>query len=258
VTDKATWLANIPDHLKPLAALILGGVLLSFIVIFHGAGIHLILHRRKRFERDLRRGRPHVIAVLLLFGWSVFLMLTLHILEFAIWALALIWMGLIPHLYDAIYFCANAYTTLGYGNVDLDPHWRNLSPIIGISGLFTMAWTTGALASVVSSHSQLLEQIEEEREKELQMHSTLRKEEWALLQKDFAAEKLQKSQAVGQAARVPFFQRHAIWKAERKAVRDLCKSTAKEIAALIRTNRKAEDKLGSGDPMGDSDNRAEV
>lgn len=80
------------------------------------AVLHLSLQRSPDFfcetrkiaeQLDLRRGSPHVIAVLLLFGWSVFLMLTLHILEFAIRALALLWMGLIPHLYDAIYFCAN-------------------------------------------------------------------------------------------------------------------------------------------------------
>ena len=66
-----------------------------------------------------RRERPYIFLVLLLFGWSVFLMLALHIAEFAIWAYTLLYMGLIAHAYDALYFCANAYTTLGYGNVDL-------------------------------------------------------------------------------------------------------------------------------------------
>src|SRR5271166_3666374 len=53
-------------------------------------------------------------------------------------------------------FCANAYSTLGYGSVDLEPHWRNISPIIGISGLFTFAWTTRVLVEMVTLHRQLI------------------------------------------------------------------------------------------------------
>jgi hypothetical protein len=173
VTGIPRLLARIPDDLKPLAAIGIGAILLVFIVLFHGAGLHFMLVRRQRWERRLRRGRPYIFAVLLLFGWSVFLMLALHIAEFGIWAYALLYMGLIAHTYDALYFCANAYTTLGYGNVDLGVLWRNLSPIVGISGLFTMAWTTSALVGVVSSHRELLEQMEDERELEIRMRVAL-------------------------------------------------------------------------------------
>jgi 4-amino-4-deoxy-L-arabinose transferase-like glycosyltransferase len=120
---------------------------------------------RKRRERRLRLERPHLVAAFLLFGWSVFLLLTLHIAEFMMWAYTLIYLGLIARAYDAIYFCANAYTTLGYGSVDLEAHWRLISPIIGISGLFTFAWTTSALIDVVSSQRQLIDQLEDERER---------------------------------------------------------------------------------------------
>jgi hypothetical protein len=108
-------LARIPDNLKPMAAIGIGAVMLVVIVFIHGAGLHSMLVLRQRWERRLRRERPYIFLVLLLFGWSVFLMLALHIAEFAIWAYALLFMGLIPHAYDALYFCANAYTTLGYG-----------------------------------------------------------------------------------------------------------------------------------------------
>src|SRR5271154_446180 len=166
-------LAKIPDEFKPLAALGIGAFMLVFLVLLHGTGLHGILVRRKRRELRLRAGRPLLIKGLLLFASPIFLMLALHIVGFMLWAYALRFMGLIPHVYDAIYFCANAYTTLGYGNVDLGAHWRNISPIIGISGLFTMAWTTSALVGVVSSHRQLLEQIEDEREGEMKMRFAL-------------------------------------------------------------------------------------
>jgi hypothetical protein len=52
-----------------------------------------------------------------------------------------------------------AYTTFGYGNVDLGEHWRNISPIIGMSGLFTFAWTTSSPVDVVRAHTGLLGQL---------------------------------------------------------------------------------------------------
>ena len=161
--DLSSLLVKIPDDLKPLVALGIGAVMLVFLVMFHGAGLHLILVLRKRRERRLRLGRSHLVAAFLLFGWSVFLLLTLHIAEFMMWAYTLIYLGLIARAYDAIYFCANAYTTLGYGSVDLEAHWRLISPIIGISGLFTFAWTTSALIDLVSSQRQLIDQLEDKR-----------------------------------------------------------------------------------------------
>ncbi len=133
-------LMQIPDEFKPWAALMLGACILVGLVLVHGSGIHSILMYHTRNERRLWLGRPHHIEATILFGTSVFLMLGLHIFGVLVWAFLLKHLGLILKANDAIYFCANAYTTLGYGNVDIDPLWRNISPIIGISGLFTFAW----------------------------------------------------------------------------------------------------------------------
>ena len=171
-------LAKIPDEFKPMAALVIGAFMLVFLVLLHGTGLHGILVLRERSERRLREGRPLVVKGLLLFASTIFLMLALHIVGFMLWAYALLLLGLVPHAYNAIYFCANAYTTLGYGNVDLGPHWRIISPIIGISGLFTFAWTTSALVGVVASHDKLIKQLEDEREKEMRKRLTALKEKW--------------------------------------------------------------------------------
>ena len=95
-------------------------------------------------------------------------MLVLHIVEVFIWAFALNLLGLLKQVSDAIYFCANCYTTLGMGKVDVEEHWRLISPIIGISGLFTFAWTTSALVDIVASNRRLIEQLEDERERKMQ------------------------------------------------------------------------------------------
>ena len=246
--DLSALLAKIPDEFKPMAALGIGAFVLVILVLLHGAGLHAILVFRTRRDRFLRVGRPRLVAALLLFGCSVFLMLALHIAEFMIWGYALLSMGLIAHTYDALYFCANAYTTLGYGNVDLGQHWRNIAPIMGISGLFTFAWTTSALVNVVAAHRQLLEQLEEERKQEMHLRFALRKKEWDALKSERDSERLETERARTLAAGATFFQRLRIRRAERKRVEELRRAKAAEIEELRRNEREDERKLGPGEP----------
>ncbi len=153
-------LQEIPDQFKPLAAIGIGSVILVCLVIFHGISLHKILVHFKRRELRLEAGRPHLYGAALLFGWAIFMMLTLHIVEIMLWSIALHRLGLIVHPADALYFCANAYTTMGYGTVDLSREWRNITPVIAISGLFTFAWTTSSLVTMVQNYMKIVEQLE--------------------------------------------------------------------------------------------------
>jgi hypothetical protein len=250
--DLSALLAKIPDEYKPIAALGIGAFMLVILVLVHGAGLHSILVFRARWERRLRTGRPHIVAALLLFGCSVFLMLALHIGEFVMWAFALMSMGLIAQVSDALYFCANAYTTLGYGNVDLGQHWRNIAPIMGISGLFTFAWTTSVLVTVVATHRKLLEQLEEERVQEMHLRFALRKEEWDALKSERNSERLERESTGTVPAGASFFQWRGIRRAERERVEELRRAKVAEIEELRRNEREAESKLGSGEPQENS------
>ena len=246
--DLSSLLAKIPDEFKPMAALGIGAFLLVTLVLLHGTGLHVILVFRARRERRLRLGRPRIVAALLLFGCTVFLMLALHIVEFMIWAYALRSMGLIAHGYDALYFSANAYTTLGYGNVDLGEHWRNIAPIMGISGLFTFAWTTSVLVDVVSTHRKLLEQLEEERVQEMHMRFALRKEIWDEMKSERNYERQEMEKARTQAAGTSFVQRLGIRFANRKKLEERLRAKMAEIKQLRRNERAEETKLGPGEP----------
>ena len=211
-----------------------------FIALFHGVGLHWILVEQRRGERRLRFGKPHILAASFLFGWSVFLMLDLHIVEILIWAFALNRMGLIVHTYDAIYFCANGYTTLGMGKVDVGEHWRIISPIIGISGLFTFAWTTSALVDVVASNRRLLEQLEEEREQEMHMRFALRKKLWDDLKAERDAERAEREKTKTAAAGSSLMQRFRMWREERKEVAEIRRENRAEMEDLRRQERLKE------------------
>jgi Ion channel len=240
----AALMARIPDDFKPGAALLVGAFLLVFLVLMHGAGLHGILVLHKRGVRNIRLGEPYLLQAFLLFAWAIFLMLGLHVAGTVVWALGLLSLGLIPRVYDAIYFCANAYTTLGFGNVDLDVHWRNIAPIIGISGLFTFAWTTSALVTVVTAHGELIDQLEVKRERELQMRFTLLKDEWAAVQSELHGERLEKEKVRAQLAGASFFQLLGIWKDERVRVKELRRAKVAEIRELRRKEHEEEEKLG--------------
>ncbi len=235
-----TLLAKIPEEFIRLAAISIGAFVLVFLALFHGMGLHRILVWQRRGERRLRSGRPRIFAALFLFGWAVFLMLDLHIIEIMIWAFALNHMGLIKHAYDAIYFCANGYTTLGMGKMELDEHWRIISPIIGISGLFTFAWTTSALVDVVASHRQVLNQMEEEREQQIRMRFALRKQQWDALRAERVVERAEKEKIKSAATGFWLVRRYRIWREEREIVAELRKEYRSEMQDLHRQERLKE------------------
>lgn len=162
-------------------------------------------------------------------------------MEILIWAFVLTHMGLIVHAYDAIYFCANGYTTLGMGKMDVEEHWRILSPIIGISGLFTFAWTTSALVDVVSSNRRLLEQLEDEREREMHMRFALRKKEWDALKAERDAERADKDKTPDAGSSI--IQRFRIWREERKRIAELLSGYRAQMEDLRREERLSEKKL---------------
>ena len=91
----SSLLLKIPDEFKPFAALGIGALILVCLVLFHGVSLHRILVLHRRAEAFLRSGRPHVWTAEMLFAWSVFLMLALHLIEIMTWAFALVHMGLI-------------------------------------------------------------------------------------------------------------------------------------------------------------------
>ncbi len=240
----SSLLLKIPDEFKPFAALGIGALILVCLVLFHGVSLHRILVLHRRAEAFLRSGRPHVWTAEMLFAWSVFLMLALHLIEIMTWAFALVHMGLILRPADSIYFCANAYTTLGYGTVDLGTSWRNISPIIAISGLFTFAWTTSSLVGMVASHIRLLEQLDVERTEEREMRADELRAAWTTHSEEKSAERASREDAKKRASTASFFERRKIWAEERKKEKELRTAARREIADLYHKERLDEERLG--------------
>jgi len=143
----------------PIEVLTVGGVMLVVIVLIHGAGLDRNIARYKRRCDTLRKKGRHPQLALWTFAGAILLMLCLHLLEICIWGIVLNRAGLIGDLRNAIYFSANTYTTLGYGEMILPHSWQELGPIMAISGLFTFAWTTSELFNIVGYHHELVAEL---------------------------------------------------------------------------------------------------
>ena len=156
---------NISSDFIPVEVLLLGGVMLVIIVLIHGAGLSRIVARYDQRADMLRRKNWHPHLATVIFAGAILFMLALHITEACIWGVVLNRVGLIANLRDSIYFSANTYTTIGYGKFLLPDSWRELSPIMAISGLFTFAWTTGEMFNVVQSQHDLVAELSVRRGK---------------------------------------------------------------------------------------------
>ena len=149
----------------PLEVILFGGVMLVVIVLLHGAGLDYIIARYKRKADRLRAREHHPKLAVHIFAGAILFMLLLHISEACLWGVVLNKVGLISNLRDSIYFSANTYTTIGYGVMILPESWRELSPIMAISGLFTFAWTTGEMFGIVGQQRELVLELSDARKR---------------------------------------------------------------------------------------------
>src|SRR5450631_387604 len=146
-------IAQIPvlQHLSeviPAADLIFGGAMLLAIVIFHATGVRFVTNHVVRHSLIILQ-RPTAWRADLLMSGTVFMLLSLHLLEIVIWAAALVYSGLVPDWRTSGFFAGNTYTTVGYGAFVLPLGWHMLAPIIAISGLFTFGWSGSVLVDLV-------------------------------------------------------------------------------------------------------------
>lgn len=147
-------IAGLPlfQHLEavmPAADLLIGSTMLILIILVHAAGVRSVTthvaHRSAAIMTQPTRWRAD-----LLMSSTVFLLLSLHLLEICLWTAALVYSGLVTDWRAAGFFAGNTYTTVGYGSMILPAGWRMLAPIIAISGLFTFGWSGSVLVDLVS------------------------------------------------------------------------------------------------------------
>ena len=128
-------------------------VLLFGSLLVYGTAIELVV----RIGVKLIRSRPGALPFWE--GTTVMAIVTAitaaaHLTQIALWAAAYLLCGQASTLETALYFSAQNYTALGYGDVLLSERWRLLGPLEATNGLLFFGLSTAMLFAIMS---QLIE-----------------------------------------------------------------------------------------------------
>jgi hypothetical protein len=129
--------------------LALSTFMVGLTVTIHFAGLLVLLfvlrrtgHRFHAHESWWGQGAAILFVVLGL--------VAVHALEIWVYALVFLAIGALPGLEAALYFSTTSFTTIGYGDIVLEPRWRLFGAIEGANGLLLFGWSTAFLVSVTS------------------------------------------------------------------------------------------------------------
>lgn len=79
----------------------------------------------------------------------VLLAMVAHLIEIALWAIVFLLCGEFADIGTAYYHSAVNFTTLGYGDVLLSPHWRMLGPLEAANGMLMFGVSTAQVFTVI-------------------------------------------------------------------------------------------------------------
>jgi len=118
------------------------------IVPFNLVGLHLAarLYRTKRPVRDFKALKFRFTVAFIV---GVMLVLfTLHMMTNFAWGLFIYLSGVLPSYRESVFYSLENYSGLGLTRVQVSDHWRMLAPMISLSGVFCLGWSTAVLVSL--------------------------------------------------------------------------------------------------------------
>ena len=125
--------------------------LIAITIVIHGVGTTSWL-RHLQTRHTAADGRFHPDKPLGVVISTAIVLITLHLIEILVWALAYVLVlpgDELATMESALYFSAVTFTTLGYGDITLSSDWRLLSGFEAIDGILLIGWTTAFLFAVL-------------------------------------------------------------------------------------------------------------
>ena len=145
-----------PVHIIPAMAetvpilppLLAATVMVIITVLVHFAGLTVLMMILKRYALRLHR-RHNVIGQALVIIGVVLSLFFIHGIEIWTYAGVYVVLNALPTFEAALYFSTTSFSTLGYGDVTIDNHWRLLAAIEGINGFILIGWSTAFFVSLM-------------------------------------------------------------------------------------------------------------
>lgn len=128
--------------------LLIGSGMMSLTVILHVGGI-LVTVAWLRSSGPVQADRKGYINAIRVFSATVVGVFVLHTVE--IWCWAFLYLGLdqFQSLERALYFSTVTFTTLGYGDITLEPRWQLLSGLEAANGVILFGVSTAFIFAVL-------------------------------------------------------------------------------------------------------------
>jgi voltage-gated potassium channel len=82
------------------------------------------------------------------------ILMTSHFLQVTVWAAFYRLSDSFATLEESVYFSMVSYTTLGYGDLILPPHWRLLGGVEAMTGVILLGWSAAFTFLVLNQISE--------------------------------------------------------------------------------------------------------
>ena len=130
-----------------LKQLLIGTAVIALTIAIQAELYSFLSHR---FERllNLARRRLGRFANTGIITTSVLFVMLVHSVNVWIWALVFLGIGAFDAMEPALYFALVSFTTVGFGDITLDPEWRILSGLTAANGFLTFGWSTAYMIAL--------------------------------------------------------------------------------------------------------------
>ena len=125
------------------------GTIVIAISVAIQAEMFNLLSRRFESVTLLSRRHFHRFANTVAIIVAVLFILLVQTIIVWLWAVVFLLVGALPEFEPALYFSLVSFTTVGYGDVVLDPQWRLLSGLTAANGFLSFGWSTAYMVELV-------------------------------------------------------------------------------------------------------------
>lgn len=134
-----------------LLNLAIGTLVIALTVVVHTLGLVGLSSATAAAIRWLKLNK-HALGRSVAMLVTVLGLFALHTLEIWLWAFSYVLLGAHPSFEEALYFSTSTFSTVGYGDVLLQPQWRLLGALEGVGGFILIGWSTAYLVAASTRH----------------------------------------------------------------------------------------------------------
>jgi hypothetical protein len=128
-----------------------GSLLVALTVLIHTCGLIMIAAGTPPIARWFGF-HNHVVGRTLVMTGTVLGLLGIMTVEVWVWGLAYSLLGVTQQFADGLFLSTAMFSTIGYGELPVNPSWNLLTALEGINGFLLIGWSTAYLVGAATRH----------------------------------------------------------------------------------------------------------